>query len=150
MKRYIIAILITICGLTAMAQNRPDMTHQSTGRDRIEVKLYADQPQLVYDNTTNQIAVYGNESEYYYVTITSSSTLQVVFSSIISGDYDIIDASIMSSGTYYLSLMSSHGNSYQWTFNQGLQGGTGSFGIVDRLGDRMNWLNDFGLTPFDF
>lgn len=149
MKRYIIAILITICGMTAMAQNRPDMTHQSTGRDRDKVKLYADQPELVYDNTTNQIAVYGNECEYYYVTITSSSTLQVVFTSIISGDYDIIDASIMSSGTYYLSLLSSHGNNYQWTFNQGLQG-TGTYGIVDRFGDRMNWLNDFGLTPFDF
>ena len=92
MKRiYIIAILITVCGLTAMAQDRPDMTHQTTGRDRVEFKSYADQPNLVYDSETNQIAVYGNESEFYDVNITSLATQQIVFIAVINGQYDIID-----------------------------------------------------------
>ena len=70
MKRiYIITILAAICGLTAMAQNRPDIAHQNTGRDRIEFGFYADQPTLVYDDVTNEIAVYGNESEFYDVII---------------------------------------------------------------------------------
>lgn len=145
MKRiFIISILITICGITAMAQNRPDMTHQSTGRDRMGTKLYNDQPVLVYDNTSNQIAVYGSESEYYHVSITMVSSQQVVFTATINGDYDIIDASIMSSGTYNIALTSSHGNTYRWTFDEGLQGTSGA---VERVGDKENRLDGFDLTP---
>ena len=148
MKRiFIISILITICGITAMAQNRPDMTHQSTGRDRMGSKIYVDQPVLVYDNTSNQIAVYGSESEYYHVTITLVSTQDVVFTATINGDYDIIDASIMSSGTYNIALTSSHGNTYRWTFDHGLQS---SFGVIDKIVDLENRFNGFDWTPYLF
>ena len=146
MKRiYIIAILITVCGLTAMAQDRPDMTHQTTGRDRVEFKSYADQPNLVYDSETNQIAVYGNESEFYDVNITSLATQQIVFIAVINGQYDIIDAAIMSNGSYQITLVSSHGNVYQWTFDHGL--GT-PFNGFDPKGELNNLSIDFNKPVF--
>ena len=144
MKRiYIITILAAICGLTAMAQNRPDIAHQNTGRDRIEFGFYADQPTLVYDDVTNEIAVYGNESEFYDVIIMSASSQQVVLVTVIDGTYDIIDASIMSSGAYTIELTSSHGNIYRWTFNQGLEGLTAPGITLDKIGDLMNRRNGF-------
>ena len=148
MKRiYIITILAAICGLTAMAQNRPDIAHQNTGRDRIEFGFYADQPTLVYDDVNNEIAVYGNESEFYDVIIMSASSQQVVLVTVIDGTYDIIDASIMSSGTYTIELTSSHGNIYRWTFNQGLEGLTAPGITLDKIGDLMNRRNGFDTLP---
>jgi len=142
MKRiYIITILITICGLAAMAQDRPDLTHQSTGRDRLGYKL--DQPTLVYDSEANQIVVYGCGSEYYDVMITSASTQQVVYVTIIDGHYDIIDASIMSSGVYTLELTSSRGNKYQWVFDQGLD--QSIYGI-GKKGELINHIDLNTLT----
>lgn len=148
MKRiYIITILAAICGLTAMAQNRPDIAHQNTGRDRIEFGFYADQPTLVYDDVTNEIAVYGNESEFYDVIIMSASSQQVVLVTVIDGTYDIIDASIMSSGAYTIELTSSHGNIYRWTFNQGLEGIVVPGITLDKIGDLMNRRNGFDTLP---
>ena len=148
MKRiYIITILAAICGLTAMAQNRPDIAHQNTGRDRIEFGFYADQPTLVYDDVNNEIAVYGNESEFYDVIIMSASSQQVVLVTVIDGTYDIIDASIMSNGTYTIELTSSHGNIYRWTFNQGLEGLTAPGITLDKIGDLMNRRNGFDTLP---
>ena len=148
MKRfYIITILAVICGMTAMAQNNPGMAHQTTGRDRIEKKLFADKPSLVYDDVTNLITVYGSESEYYDVTITSASSQQLVLVTVIDGTFDIIDASIMSSGTYYIELTSSHGNIYQWTFNQGLEGIGMPGKSLDKIDDFMNPRNNFDLLP---
>ena len=151
MKRfYIIAILITIAGMTAMAQNRPDITHQSTGRDRGGVVFYADRPTLVFDNVTNQIEVYGSDSDYYNVAITSTTNNQVVFTAVIDGNYDIIDANIMSSGAHVIALTSSHGNTYRWTFDQGLQGGIILPEGIDKSGSHIYRLNDFGNTPSQF
>ena len=148
MKRiYIITILAAICGLTAMAQNRPDIAHQNTGRDRIEFGFYADQPTLVYDDVNNEIAVYGNESEFYDVIIMSASSQQVVLVTVIDGTYDIIDASIMSSGAYTIELTSSHGNIYRWTFNQGLDGLTAPVTTMDKIGNSMNRRNGFDTLP---
>lgn len=140
MKRLYFIILITICGLTAMAQDRPDMTHQSTGRDRMGYKF--DKPTLVFDNALNQIAVYGCASEYYDVTITSQLSQQVIYMTVINGIYDIIDTSIMPSGAYIITLTSQRGNIYKWTFDQGLQDNLlpGTYNFVDQF---LNWGTDF-------
>ena len=146
MKRfYIITILAVICGLTAMAQNRPDNAHQTNGKDRIENKFFADRPSLVYDNVTNQIIVEGNDSEYYDVVITSAE--QVVFTTVINGEYDIIDASFMTTGTYVVSLTSSRGNTYRWIFDHGLQL-VGNFGGLEINGDVFNRFNGFTRPSF--
>lgn len=146
MKRvYIITILAVICGMTAMAQNRPDNAHQTNGKDRIENRFFADQPTLVYDNETNQIIVYGNDSEFYDVVITSAE--QVVLITIINGEYDIIDASCMSSGTYVVSLTSSRGNTYRWNFDQGLQG-ICNLGGLEKRGDLLNRISDLSRPSY--
>ena len=150
MKRFYIAILITICGMTAMAQNRPDITHQSTGRDRGGIVLFADRPTVVFDNEANEIHVYGNESDFYNVTITSATTNQVVYTTVIDGNFDIIDASNLSNGTYVIAFTSSHGNTYRWTFNQGLQDGNILPDGIDLSGSRTNRRTDFGNTPLQF
>ena len=137
MKRiYFISILAAICSMTAMAQNSPGLAHQTNGKDRIEFALFSDMPDLVYENETNQIIVDGHNSSYYDVIITSTATDQVVFMTVIDGNYDIIDASIMPSGAYVIYLTSSQGNTYTWTFDQGLQ--TGALGGIAK---RTEWLN---------
>lgn len=137
MKRiYFISILAAICSMTAMAQNSPGLAHQTNGKDRIEFALFSDMPDLVYENETNQIIVDGHNSSYYDVIITSTATDQVVFMTVIDGNYDIIDASIMPSGAYVIYLTSSQGNTYTWTFDQGLQ--TGAPGVIAK---RTEWLN---------
>ena len=148
MKRFYITILITICGLTAMAQDRPDITHQSTGRDRGGIVLFADRPNLVFDAEENQIEVYGNESDYYNVSITKAGL--VVYTAMIDGNYDVIDASILSNGTYAIALTSSHGNTYQWTFDQDLQGSSGLPEVIDRSGSHVNRTTGLGRTPLQF
>ena len=144
MKRiFIITILITICGLAAMAQDRPDLTHQSTGRDRVGFKI--DEPTLIYDSEMNQIAVYGCGSEYYDVIITSATTQQVVYMTVIDGHYDIIDASVMTSGIYTLELTSSRGNVYQWMFDQGLGQSVNNIG---KKGELINHISDLNTLSF--
>lgn len=144
MKRYyIITILAVICGMTAMAQNNPGMAHHTTGKDRGGILSLYDQPSLVYDDVTNLIAVYGNGSDFYDVIIIATSSQQVVLTTVIDGTYDIIDASIMSSGTYNIELTSSHGNIYRWTFNQGLEGIGMPGKILEKVGDLTNRRNDF-------
>ena len=143
MKRfYFIAILITICGLSAMAQDRPDMAHQSTGRDRVGFKL--DQPTVTYDEESNEIVVCGAASDYYNVSITSTATQQVIYITTIDGTYDIIDASIMPSGAYVIAFTSQRGNTYKWTFDHGLQS-MDIPGGVNHVGRKVNLANDFDL-----
>ena len=121
MKRLsIIAILITICGITAMAQDRPDLTHQTGGDDRSIHKIFVDMPTVVYDADAEEIIVEGSQSSYYTATITSQSTQMIEFETIIDGEYDIIDVSMLMPGTYTLTLTSSNDNSYSWTFSPGL------------------------------
>jgi len=147
MRRIIfIIILATIVGMTAMAQNRPTGTHHTSGDDRDRFSLYNDRPTLAYDNIANVIVVTGSESDFYLVNITSLSTQLLIFDTVINGDYDIIDASIMSSGNYTIALTSSHGNTYRWTFNKGLSGnllpiadGIGKSGVIFNSFTGLDW-----------
>ena len=121
MKRLsIIAILITVCGIAAMAQDRPDLTHQTGGDDRNIHKVFADMPTLNYDEVAQEIIVQGSQSSYYTATIVSQSTQMIEFETVIDGEYDIIDVSMLTTGSYIITLTSSNENSYAWTFSQGL------------------------------
>ena len=119
MKRFnIIAILITICGITAMAQDRPDLTHQTGGDDRNIFKFIMDVPTLTYDEDAQEIIVQGSQAEYYTVSITATPSQMVVLETVIDGEYDVIDVSMLTAGSYDISLTSSNRNIYSWTFNQ--------------------------------
>ena len=147
MKRIIyITILFTICGMTAMAQNRPTGTHHTSGGNRDFVKFYNDRPTLSYNEGTNEISVYGYESDYYYLVITSVASQQQIFEAVLDGNYDIIDASIMTNGTYIIALTSAHGRTYKWTFNNGLQG---EVIVIEKPNGNLNTVSDFNPTTFE-
>ena len=130
MKRFIyIAILMTICGITAMAQDRPDITHQTGGDDRVKFNIVNDKPTLDYNNDTQEIIVVGSDSDYYNVTISESTSHAVILESVIDGVYDIIDVSMLTSGSYNISLTSSHWNTYTWTFENGQVTNHGFMGV---------------------
>ena len=117
MKRFnIIIILIAICSITAMAQNRPDVTHQTTGDDRL--KFILDVPTLTYDEDAQEIIVQGSQAQYYTVSITATPSQMVVLETVIDGEYDVIDVSMLTAGSYDITLISSNRNTYSWTFNQ--------------------------------
>ena len=121
MKRfYFIAILAAICGMTAMAQDRPDLTHQTGGDDRIDFAFIMDMPSLVYDGDAQEIIVMGSQSDYYTVTIMSQSTQMIMLETMVDGEYDIIDVSMLATGTYIIALTSPRWNTYSWSFTQGV------------------------------
>ena len=118
MKRfYFISILITICGLTAMAQNRPDLTHQTGGGDRTIFNIVIDKPTLSFVQANHEITVQGNNSEFYAVSVSLQDSEAPICETVIDGEYDVIDVSMLTSGNYVIALTSSHGNIYTWNFN---------------------------------
>lgn len=121
MKRtFIIILLATICSLFSMAQDRPDITHQSTGGDRIEFKP-SSAPTLKYRPQTQEISVTNCQSDYYIVEINESSTDLLVYSGMVSGYGDVIDASMLLSGvTYTISLKDDNGEKCLYTFENGI------------------------------
>ena len=111
--------------------------------------MTADQPTLVYDNVTKIISVYGHNSEYYNLTITSRATRLVVFTDELNGEYDNIDATIMSLGAYDIELTSSRGNTYQWTFDQELLG-YGTPVVIDRIVDFTDRVFDLNKPMYPY
>lgn len=131
MKRFnIFIITIAICGIAAMAQNRPDVTHQSTGDDRNIHKFVADMPTLSYNEEAREITVQGSQSDFYTVSIIVQSSQAVVLETVIDGTFDIIDVSMLESSNYNIALTSSNSNTYSWTFN--VAGGFSAIRINDK------------------
>ena len=119
MKRfYIFAILITICGMTAMAQNRPTGTHTSSGGDRDGVVYFTEVLQL-YFNAEGMIEVMGCENDYYHVTIDRESSL--VWSGIIGRERgNVIEYdSYALNATYVITLTNSRGSTTVWRLENG-------------------------------
>jgi len=141
MKRLYIfttILLMTICGMTAMAQDRPDITHQTGGGDRDKTPgVFFAQPTLEYDQETNLITVYGFDTFYYDVVITMQSTGMIVWQGMIDGVCGIIDASILINGTYVIKLIDDGGRYYTWTFDSSMCG-TRLPNAIDRMSDRFN------------
>lgn len=123
MKRIYIIILITICGMTAMAQNRPTGTHQSSGGDRDGIVSFTEMLMLQF-NEDGLIEVTGCENDYYNVTITKESSL--VWVGIIGKEhgnvisYNHFDAV----ATYVITLTSSRGSTTVWKLENGVLNGS--------------------------
>lgn len=101
-----------------MAQDRPNITHQSTGGNRGGFVTIVDRPILDFDSENRAIQVYGCESDYYDFVIMEKTSQAIIISGRIDGNYDTIDATPLVNGTTYTILLTSaHGNCYQWTFD---------------------------------
>lgn len=118
MKRFlIISIILSICGLAAMAQD-PVSSHQSTGRDRYEVFSNTRQPSVSYDAGSEKITV-SNVSGQYHAVVTFISTQAVIIDTVIDGQDDEIDLTGQEDGKYMLALTGLNGVTYRWTIDRG-------------------------------
>lgn len=135
MKRLYIAILITICGMTAMAQDRPDINHQTTGRDRDGIITYAMMLTPVYDEP--YVEVYGCENNYYDVTVSTGRVID--WYGIIGKEYGtVIDYEFSSTMSYVITVTSSQGSTVVWRLENGVLNGS-----------KMPWGGITDLTRFD-
>ena len=129
--------------LMAIAQDRPDLGHQTTGRDRtgIVIDRPNNQPVLTYDSTNKTITIEGvGNVEFYNVTITDMQNQVTVYQTVINGSCDEIDVSFLSSNIQYrIALEDNDGHVYYYTFNAGAIGSTyfgGRTKIPNTLGSR--------------
>ena len=116
MKRlFIISIILSICGIVAMAQD-PVSSHQSTGRDRLDVFTDLRQPTVNYDDGKLLIS---NGTGQYHAVITSLTTQFVVIDMTIDGAEGEIDIAYLEDGKYMLALTGNAGITYRWTIDKG-------------------------------
>ena len=121
MKRiFIITILATICGMTAMAQDRPDVTQQTTGGNHNDIPTFSvARPSLTYNAADHEIIVNGM-AEYYSVEVKIASNLAVVFTTTVEGDMGVIDVSALANDVYIITLTDDNNRLYRYTFDVGL------------------------------
>ena len=116
-RLIIITILATICGMTAMAQDRPDITRQTTGGNHGGVGSYnLAMPVLTYDAVSHEIIVNGN-AEQYNVEVTIASNHALVLSMVVEGDMGVIDAAILTNDVYNIALTDDGNRQYNYRFN---------------------------------
>ena len=86
--------------------------------DHHDLPLPADQPDVYYDDNTQEIIIDGGGYVTYYdVEIASAGTLTVVISTQVNGSYDTIDVSSLTvGGVYRITLESSLGNTFEGYF----------------------------------
>lgn len=133
MKRIFITILITICGMTAMAQNRPDIAHQSTGGDRFETYSFIQKPNVEYNAGQEMIIVSGVNGQYFGY-LMAIATQEIELSLDVDGVYTEIDISDLADGKYVLSLTSMSGITFRWTIDKG----GNNLIIPDGIGDMFD------------
>ena len=133
MKRlFIISIILSICGIVAMAQD-PVSSHQSTGRDRLDYMTDFRQPTVSYDDG---MIIISNGNGLYHDVLTSLTTQFVVIDMIIDGDEGEIDIAYLEDGKYMLALTGNAGITYRWTIDKGgiIQIDPYGFGISPQSG----------------
>ena len=120
MKRFfIITILATICGMTAMAQNRPDVTQQTTGGNHEEIPtFFVANPVLTYD-AADQVIIVNGVSEYYDVEVKIAGTVAVIFTTTVEGDMGVIDVASLGNNVYIITLTDENNRQYRYTFDAG-------------------------------
>ena len=121
MKRiYIILTLSIVCCMAAMAQNRPDIAHQTTGEDRYKKQFgYSERPVVYYDSDRKVIEISG--SEEYYNVFFNSQTTDFVWVVTAYGPSDEISVMGLLDGVYTMTVSTPVGTSFVWTFRKGTE-----------------------------
>ena len=149
MKRiYIITILAVLCGITAAAQGRPNIGHQSTGRDRIEFQL-VEQPVITYDAISQTMTVTGCFGiSNFELTITSMETQQIEFQELFEGSVATFNLAFLIDGALYrIDYVDSRGKTYNTLFEKSSMWSTTPEGLGVDMFDYNTWgiSNDFYL-----
>ena len=142
MKRiYIITILAVICGLTAMAQNNPDIAHQTTGRDRGGFAL-GSVPIITYHEASQTLTVHGSVlTTYFELTIKTMITQEIKFQEMFEGASATIDVSDLEDGeTYQIVFVDSRNTNFVTMFEK-TASWTSEPGIIGVKTDPANSLN---------
>ena len=120
MKRFYIAILITICGMTAMAQNNSGMAHQTPDKNRKDIAIFTQVLTPIYSEPF--IVVYGCENKNYDVTVTKGGLFD--WNGTIGKDYGaIIDYTFLSTESYVITITNSQ-VFYEWRLENGVLNGS--------------------------
>ena len=116
MKNSFLLLLVfsLLFGLELSAREQIDLNHNGQMPGHSGQPLFpADQPDVYYDDVTQQIIIDGTgEATYYDVEITSMSTFYVVLSTQVNGNYDTIDVSSLPDDKYEIVITSSLNNEY--------------------------------------
>lgn len=87
------------------------------GGTHYELPIPADQPDVYYDDDTQEIIIDGDGYVTYYdVEIAPLSTWIVAISTQVNGSYDTIDVSSLSDGEYCITIYSPTGNIFEGFF----------------------------------
>ena len=85
--------------------------------DHIEHFVFADQPDVYYDNVYQTIIIDGGgEVTYYDVEIASVTTTLTVISTQVNGYYDTIDISSLPQDEYVITIYSPEDHTYEGFF----------------------------------
>ena len=119
MKKVLFLLLLIMSDLCLLAQRDPIIVHNGgAAGDHHDLPIPADQPDVYYDDDTQEVIIDGTGYVYYYdVEIASVATWNNIIITQINGAYDTIDVSALPAGhIYVITLRSSLGNTFEGTF----------------------------------
>ena len=119
MKRITLVFLLFLCFRSFILANGPIQMHEkgSVGNHAGLPIVFADQPDVYYDDVAQTIIIDGGgEVTYYDVEIAPVSTFVPVISTQVNGFYDTIDVSSLSATEYYITVSSPTGNEFEGYF----------------------------------
>ena len=94
------------------------MSDPEPQHDHNNLPLPADEPDVYYDNTTQEIIIDGPGAVGYYdVEIASATNWYIYIYTQVSGTYDTIDISSLPKGEYVITIDSPLDNTYEGYFN---------------------------------
>ena len=118
MKSYFFLILASISLLSFADNDRIVLTPNSNVKDHFDIPVPADEPEVYYDNETQEIIIDGmGFVSYYDVEITSMSTSATVLTTQVGGSYDTIDISSLAADDYLITIDTPLGNTYEGYFD---------------------------------
>ena len=119
-KGFLFVLMSTFVVFALMARQQIDLHQSGHAPHHSGQPLFpADQPDVYYDDVTQQIIIDGTgEASYYDVEITSMSTFYVVLSTQVNGNYDTIDVSSLPDDNYEIVITSSLNNEYLGYFTK--------------------------------
>lgn len=119
MKKVFLILIIALVSISSYALRRDVIINNGAQQhNHYNLPIPADQPDVYYDDDTQEIIIDGDGTVTYYdVEIASAATLTVLISTQVNGSYDTIDVSSLPSGhVYVITLYSPTGNTFEGTF----------------------------------
>lgn len=115
---FLLSLMLLVC-LNISAGGRIEIHQIGQVPPRVDVSIPADQPEVYYYSSTQEIIVDGDDGGfvcYYDVEIYPSASAIPIISTQIDGDYDTIDVSSLTAGDYTIIIYSPYNHEFQGEF----------------------------------